>query len=357
MQKRAYLTLASGDVFPGWRLGAECDAVGELVFSTSMCGYLEALTDPGYKGQILMQTFPLIGNYGLIEEDYESDKVHLSAYVVREMCDEPSNFRSTGELESLFKDNGVACIFGVDTRAITRIVRERGVMNAIITSNKELSEEQKKLLNEYKIEKAVEAVTCKEEITLSEGSKRLILWDFGATNSLANEMIKRDCEVIKVPAFTSAERILALKPDGILLSDGPGDPAEYQNIIDEISKLSFRGIPIMGIGFGHQLLALAMGGRTLKLKYGHRGANQAVVYTVTGRSYITSQNHGFAVDAIGLPRGAKLLFFNLNDGTCEGLEYENAQAFSVQFVPEAAGGPQDMSFLYERFIKMMPKGE
>ncbi|MBQ2661245.1 MAG: carbamoyl phosphate synthase small subunit [Clostridia bacterium] len=357
MQKRAYLTLASGEVFEGWRLGADGDAVGELVFSTSMCGYLEALTDPNYKGQILLQTFPMIGNYGLIPSDFESAKTHLSGYVVREMCDEPSNFRCEGELESLLKDNGVACIYGVDTRALTRVIREKGIVNAIITDKKELTKEQKTLLEEYKTENPVLDVTCKEEDVIGDGKKRLVLWDMGVKNSLINEMTARNCTVIKVPAQTSAERILELRPDGILISDGPGDPNDNQAIVDELAKLSFRGIPIMGIGLGHQLLALAMGGSTLKLKYGHRGSNQAVIYTETGRAYITTQNHGYAVDAAMLPRGAKLLFSNLNDGTCEGLEYENAQAFSVQFVPESAGGPQDLGFLYERFLKMMPKGE
>ncbi len=357
MQKRAYLTLASGEVFEGYRLGADGDAVGELVFSTSMCGYLEALTDPNYKGQILLQTFPMIGNYGLISSDFESAKPHLAGYVVREMCDEPCNFRSEGELESLLKDNGVACIYGVDTRSLTRVIREQGIVNAIITDEKELNEEQKKILREYSVKQPVLDVTCKEEEVIGDGEMRVVLWDMGVKNSLIKEMTSRGCTVIKVSATTTAERILELRPNGILLSDGPGDPNDNQSIVDELAKLSFRGIPIMGIGLGHQLLALAMGGNTLKLKYGHRGANQAVVYTVTGRAYITSQNHGYAVDAATLPRGAKLLFFNLNDGTCEGLEYENAQAFSVQFVPESAGGPQDLGFLYERFIKMMPKGE
>lgn len=357
MQKRAYLTLASGEVFEGYRLGADGDALGELVFSTSMCGYLEALTDPNYKGQILLQTFPMIGNYGLISSDFESAKPHLSGYVVREMCDEPSNFRCEGELESFLKDNGVACIYGVDTRALTRVIREHGIVNAIITDKKELSDEQINKLNEYTVKNPVSAVTCKEEEVIGDGEKRIVLWDLGAKNSLVQEMVLRDCTVIKVPASTTAERILELRPNGILLSDGPGDPNDNKSIVDELSKLSFRGIPIFGIGLGHQLLALSMGGSTIKLKYGHRGSNQAVVYTATGRAYITSQNHGYAVDAVTLPRGAKLLFFNLNDGTIEGLEYENAQAFSVQFVPESAGGPQDLGFLYERFIKMMPKGE
>lgn len=353
MQKRAYLILASGDVFPGWRIGAEHDALGELVFTTNMCGYLETLTDPSYYGQIVLQTFPMIGNYGLIPSDFESDKPHVTAYIVREMCDEPSNFRSTGELETWLKETGIACLFGVDTRAITRIVRERGVMNAMIADKPVLSPEQKQALHDYIIKDAVQSVTCDAE-TVTEGSgKRVVLWDFGAKRRLLREFRNRDCTVITAPANTDAERIFKIDPDGVLLSNGPGDPAENTDIIREVKKVCDRGIPIMGVCLGHQLLALAMGGKTLKLKYGHRGANQPVLYHITGRSYITSQNHGYAVDTASLPKGAKLLFSNLNDGTCEGLEYENANVFSAQFHPEASAGPQDTGFLFDRFMDMM----
>lgn len=353
MQK-AYILLENGMVFPGLRFGADGDVTGELVFSTSMTGYLETITDPSFFGQIVLQTFPLIGNYGVIPSDFESKTPKLSAYVVHEWCQDPSNFRSEGDLDTFLKEKGVIGLYGVDTRALTRIIREQGVMNARIQSELSLSEEQKHELKNYKVAGAVNAVTC-DAITQTgpEDGKRVVLWDFGAKENIARELAKRNLRVIRVPANTTAEEILAFSPEGLVLSNGPGDPAENTGIIAQLSKLAQHKLPTLGICLGHQLLALALGAKTSRLKYGHRGANQPVRDLSTGRLYMTSQNHGYAVLTETLPKGAKESFVNANDYTCEGVDWEEHNAFSVQFHPEACAGPQDTGFLFDRFSKML----
>ena len=357
MQDKAYLILADGRVFEGRAFGAAGEVTGELVFTTAMTGYLETLTDPSYFGQIVVQTFPLIGNYGVIPTDFESDKPRVRAYIVREWCREPSNFRCEGDLDTFLLQNGIVGLCGIDTRALTRIVREKGVMNAKIV--RELPADKEAVQSEladYEIREAVAGVTCDRIHEVGSGSRHVVLYDFGAKNNIVRELVKRDCRVTIVPAQTSMEQAIALKPDGIMLSNGPGDPAENVEIIGEIAKLRRCGIPIFGICLGHQLLALAAGARTEKLKYGHRGVNQPVRDCETGRVYITSQNHGYAVVSDTLPACAKERFANANDGTCEGIDYADAPVFSVQFHPEACGGPLDTRFLFDRFVAMM-KGE
>lgn len=355
MSRKAYLILENGTVFEGESFGAEKETTGELVFTTAMTGYLETLTDPSYFGQVVIQTFPLIGNYGVIPTDFESDTPVLKGYIVREWCQAPSNFRSEGELDTFLKEKGVPGVCGIDTRALTRIVREYGVLNCKIQYSPEISAEELEALKSYKIVNAVESTTISEyEVFDAEKDDRhVVVMDFGAKHNIGRELNKRSCRITVVPAHTTAEEIIALKPDGIMLSNGPGDPKENTAVIEELKKLTASGIPIFGICLGHQLLALARGGETEKLHYGHRGANQPVKQTATGRVFITSQNHGYAVVSDSLPEDAVVSFVNGNDGTCEGVEYTDIPAFSVQFHPEACGGPQETSFLFDKFIDMM----
>ncbi len=354
MEKRAYLILENGDVYEGYSFGAEKEVVGELVFTTAMTGYLETLTDPSYYGQIVCQTFPLIGNYGVIPADFESGKPALRAYIVREWCQQPSNFRCEGQLDAFLKEEGVPGLYGIDTRRLTKTVREYGVMNAKLTYEKpdaSVAEE----LKSYKITGAVQAVTVKEPAvhTPENPTLKVVLMDFGAKRRIRRNLMKLGCHVTIVPASTSAEEIIAMKPDGIMLSNGPGDPADNPEIIEQLRILCEAKIPTFGICLGHQLLALSQGAKTKKLKYGHRGANQPATDLETGRVYVTSQNHGYAVVSESLPENAKVSFINANDGTCEGISYTDKPMFSVQFHPEACGGPLDTSFLFDKFISIM----
>lgn len=400
MDTKACLVLANGLVFEGRSFGAEGIIIGETVFTTGMNGYLETLTDPSYYGQIVTQTFPLIGNYGDIKKDYESSKCNLRGYIVRQWCEEPSNFRCDGDLDSYLKSQNIIGLYDIDTRRLTKILREVGVMNGMLISGNSkdaleafaaLKDEKKKTallekIKSYKIEKAVESVTGSAtgveepaDVVFSESAKyrfvpvtadgtkindekeamkagkgkKVVLWDFGAKANIRRELLKRGLEVVTVPCSYTAEQIMALNPDGVMLSNGPGDPAENAGIIAEIKKLLKTGIPIFGICLGHQLLALANGAQTMKLKYGHRGSNQPVKYTKTGRVYITSQNHGYAVKNDCLPEGAVQSFVNTNDGTCEGLTYTKIPAFSVQFHPEACSGPLDANFLFDEFVTLI----
>ena len=352
--KNGYLVLADGQVFQGLRFGAGADAVGELVFTTGMCGYVETLTDPSYAGQIVMQTYPLIGNYGVIPEDFEGD-CHVKGYVVRERCQHPSNFRSEGDLDGFLKERGIPGLYGVDTRRLTRIIRESGVMNAVICGEvpPDLS-----ALRSYAVAGVVEAVTRQNAAVFpAEGETRfhVALLDYGAKRNILQELRKRGCEVTVYPASAGAEAILAAAPDGVMLSNGPGDPAENVYQIQQIQKLLGK-VPLFGICLGHQLTALAAGGRTYKLKYGHRGVNQPVRDLGGPRTYITSQNHGYAVDG-GSVKPGRVSFVNANDLTCEGMDYPGLRAFTVQFHPEARGGPHDTAFLFDRFVDLMKGGD
>ena len=351
--KKGYLILQDGQVFEGVRFGAETDTVGELVFTTGMCGYIETLTDPSYAGQIVMQTYPLIGNYGIIREDFEG-ACCVKGYVVREYCDTPSNFRTDCDLDTYLKEQGVPGLCGVDTRELTRIIREHGVMNAAICD--EIPADLTPIKT-YAITGVVEAVSCKEpDRYQAEGEERfrVSLIDYGAKRNIVRELQKRGCTVTVLPATTSAEEILAADPDGVMLSNGPGDPAENTYQIEQIRKLLGK-VPMFGICLGHQLTALAAGGSTYKLKYGHRGVNQPVRDLNGVRTYITSQNHGYAVDGDTVKLG-KVRFVNANDGTCEGIDYPELKAFTVQFHPEACTGPKDTSFLFDQFVELMKGG-
>lgn len=357
MEQNVYLILENGQVFKGKSFGATGETVGELVFTTGITGYLETLTDPSFYGQIVVQTFPLIGNYGIIPSDFESSAPHVKAYIVREWCQVPSNFRSEGELDSFLKSHNIIGIFGIDTRELTKIIREFGVMNAKVAREPDVSEGVLAEIKRYRIVDPVRTVGSKE-ISISRsapGGYKVVLWDFGAKENIRRELLKRGCEVITVPPHTLAAEILKFKPDGVMLSNGPGDPADNKEIIRELAKLAESKMPIFGICLGHQLLALAQGGKTAKLKYGHRGSNQPVKDLKTGRVYITSQNHGYTVMAESLPADARVRMTNVNDGTCEGIEYLNMPAFSVQFHPEAAAGPLDTNFLFDQFMDLMGK--
>ena len=347
----AYLTLSNGVIFEGLRIGAPVDRMGELVFSTGMAGYLETLTDPSYYGQIVTQSFPLIGNYGVIPEDYEGTP-RLFGYIVRDLCDTPSNFRSGGKLNDFLLTHGIPGLCGVDTREIVRTVREEGVMNAMIS---DAPPANLSALRAYRVENAVATVTCLEkQIFPAEGNQRfrISLMDYGVKRGIVRSLQKRGCEVTVWPAETKAENVLVDDPNGIVLSNGPGDPKENGGCIAEIRKLLGKK-PMMGICLGHQLIALALHGDTVKLNYGHRGGNQPVKDLTTGRSFITSQNHGYAVVAGSLCGIGAESFINLNDGSCEGMDYPELQCFSVQFHPEACAGPRDTDFLFDRFICMM----
>ena len=350
---KVYLTLQNGKQFVGTRFGAGGDVIGELVFTTGMTGYVETLTDPSYYGQIVTQTFPLIGNYG-VTPDFESKKPWVSAYIVREKCDAPSNFRCEETLDKYLKDNGIIGVYGVDTRELTKIVRESGVMNAAITS-KPVTDFS--AIKSYVIRDAVKSVTCKQpEYYGDPDGLKVVVWDFGAKDNIVRELVKRGCYCIKVPSTYTAEQIFALNPRGLMLCNGPGDPAENVEIIENLKKLAGK-LPIFGICLGHQLFALAMGGKTKKMKYGHRGANQPVKCLATGRVYISSQNHGYEVISSSLEGVGQLSYINANDNTCEGFDYPQLNAYTVQFHPEACGGPQDASFLFDKFIKNMTEGK
>ncbi len=347
----AYLVLSNKMIFEGKRIGALSDSIGELVFTTGMTGYPETLTDPSYAGQIIMQTFPLIGNYGICGGDFEG-KTAAKGYVVRECCEFPSNFRSETDLDSFLKEQGICGLCGVDTREITRIIREEGVMNAKICD--EIPEDFTEIEN-YSVKNAVESVSSKEVCVYpseSEEKYSVALIDYGAKMNIIRSLQSRGCKVTVYPCKTSAEKILVADHDGIMLSNGPGDPAENIYEIEQIKKLIGKK-PVFGICLGHQLTALAMGGRTEKLKYGHRGANQPAKTVGEHRTYITSQNHGYAVVSESMKGIGRVIFENANDKSCEGIEYPDKNCFTVQFHPEACGGPRDTSFLFDKFIEMM----
>lgn len=390
---KAFLVLEDGTVFEGTHIGADKDIISEIVFNTSMAGYLEVLTDPSYAGQAVCMTYPLIGNYGICKDDMESLKPWPDGFIVRELSRIPSNFRNDCTIQQFLEENGVPGIAGIDTRALTKILREKGTMNGMITTDENYKlEEILPKLKEYTTGKVVEKVSCREKVTvqpttaleqngplsgaarfdkeayekgvrepkpalvkeLNGAGLKVALMDFGAKTNIARSLAERGCEVTIYPALTSAEEIIAAAPDGIMLSNGPGDPKECTSIIKEIKKLYDTEIPIFAICLGHQLMALATGADTHKMKYGHRGGNHPVKDLATGRVYISSQNHGYVVDTDKLdPKVAVPAFVNVNDGTNEGLSYTGKNIFTVQFHPEACPGPQDSGYLFDRFIRMM----
>ncbi len=348
--------MSDGTVFKGKSFGKEGTVIGETVFTTAMTGYQETLTDPSYCGQIVTQTFPLIGNYGVNGYDDESNGSAVSGYVVREKCDFPSNFRCEGTIEDFLKKHGIVGIYDIDTRRLTRIIRETGVMNGMITTEEFVMEEALEKIKGFKAERPVPKVSCKESVKFEAENKKfsVVLMDYGCKHNIRKELVNRGCDVIVMPWNSTAEDVCALNPDGIMLSNGPGDPTDNPEAIETLKKLSEKNIPTFGICLGHQLYALANGASTVKLKYGHRGENQPVTDLELGRTFITSQNHGYAVlnDSISENVG-KVSHVNANDGTCEGVRYTNSPAFTVQFHPEACGGPQDTAYLFDEFIKLM----
>ena len=368
---QSYLILANGQVFRGQSIGCPGTTIGEVVFATGMVGFEETLTDPSYYGQIITQTYPLIGNYGMNSEDVESGKIWAKGYIVREACKTPSNFRSEETLDAFLKKNGIIGIEGVDTRSLTRTLRESGVMNGAITTEFDPDAEPEKkaalmpAITAYAVTEAVATVTCAAPKTLEpttnvidgrevETPLHVALLDLGCKNNIVRCLQKRGCRVTVLPGTATAAELAALNPDGLMLSNGPGDPAENVGIIANIKEMLDTGIPTFGICLGHQLTALAAGAKTCKLKYGHRGANQPVTSPAKQRTFITSQNHGYAVMADTLPETVgKMSYFNANDGTCEGMDYFKWNCFTVQFHPEANGGPKDTEFLFDEFVKRM----
>ena len=364
----AYLVLANGMVFAGKSVGCPGTTVGEVVFATGMVGFEETLTDPSYYGQIITQTYPLIGNYGMNSEDKESDRIWAKGYIVREACTTPSNFRSEMTLDEFLQKNGIIGIEGIDTRHLTRTLRESGVMNGAITTEFDPSTDTEKLaalmeqIKPYAVTDAVVSVSCKEPTTfeptagVAEGETPLhvALLDLGCKKNIVRCLCKRGCRVTVLPGTATAADLAALHADGLMLSNGPGDPAENVQIIQNIREMLDTGIPAFGICLGHQLTALAAGARTTKLKYGHRGANQPATHVSGARTFITSQNHGYAVEGQTMPADVGAVsYVNANDGTCEGIDYSKWNCFTVQFHPEANGGPKDTEFLFDQFVDRM----
>ena len=356
--KKAYLLLADGTLFEGESVGAEGTSTAEIVFNTGMAGYQEVLTDPSYYGQSVCMTYPLIGNYGLNAEDFESRKCWVSGFIMREACAYPSNWRCDRSLDEYLKSEGIVGLAGNDTRRLTRILRNSGVMNGILYSEGyEPDDAAIAAMKEYTVKNAVRTVTIDKPICYpADGTQkyRVALFDFGVKRNIQRELCARGCEVTVLPALTDPKEVLEGGYDGIMLSNGPGDPAENVEIIENLKQLIPSGIPIFGICLGHQLMSLAIGAKTEKLKYGHRGVNHPVKDLAQDRTYITSQNHGYAVvgDTVD-PAIARVSHINLNDNTCEGVEHINAPIFTVQYHPEVHPGPQDTSYLFDQFVSRM----
>jgi len=329
----AFLILEDGTVFEGKSIGSKKEIISEIVFNTSMWGYLEVLTDPSYAGQAVCMTYPLQGNYGICHEDMESLHPWPDAYIVHELSRMPSNFRSDDTIQNFLVENDIPGISGIDTRALTKILREKGTMNGMITTNENYNlDEVLPKIKEYKVTGVVKKVSCKEKKMLKGDKYNVALLDIGAKNNIAESLNKRGCNVTVLPCDTSAEEIIAMNPDGIMLSNGPGDPKECVYQIEQIKKLYNSDIPIFAICLGHQLMALATGADTKKMKYGHRGGNHPVKDLDSGHVYISSQNHGYMVDGDTVnPEIAKVAFVNVNDKTVEGLRYKNKNIFTVQF--------------------------
>ncbi len=352
---KAYLILEDGSVFEGVSEGSTKEVISEFVFNTSMTGYVEVLSDPSYTGQSVIMTYPLIGNYGVCMEDQESLKPHVEGFVIQELARLGSNFRKNIELRNYLIDNDIPVITGVDTRHITRIIRSKGCMNGMITTIKyENIDEVVERIKAYKVVQPVEKVTCNKIYTVGLGKYHVGLFDFGAKKNIIKSLVDKSCTVTVFPANTTANQIKDYKLDGILLSNGPGDPEDCVEIIEELKKIITFNIPIFGICLGHQLMALAHGFTCKKLAYGHHGANHPVQDTTSKRVYITTQNHNYVIcdESIDLEQ-AKPWFINVNDGTIEGIQYINKNIKTVQFHPEACAGPQDTDVLFEQFIMMM----
>ena len=355
----AILALEDGTIFKGASFGANGESFGEVVFNTSMAGYQEILTDPSYKGQIVTMTYPLIGNYGVNEEDAESSRPHLEGFVVKEASKISSNWRAKKTLGEYLKENNIIGIEGIDTRALTLHIRELGAMKAVLST---VDSDESSLLKKAKASRGLLGVDLIKEVTCAssyewnnKGKYKIIALDCGIKFNMLRLLEKYGCKVLVMPAKTSSSEILERKPDGLLLSNGPGDPAALGYLVKTVKDL-LEKIPIFGICLGHQVLGQAFGGRTYKLKFGHHGANQPVKDLSTGKVAITAQNHGFCVDINSLNRkDVEITHINLNDSTLEGMRHKKLPIFSVQFHPEAAAGPHDSEYLFPEFIKMMER--
>ena len=352
---KGYLVLENGEIFEGERFGANVDTTCEVVFNTGMAGYIETFTDPSYYGQGIVMTYPLIGNYGVIHEDEESTRVWAKAIFIHELAENESNFRTDTNLDSFLKDNNVPGLKNVNTRKLTKILRDKGTMKGKLVSDISDIDEILEEIREYKIVDSVEIVSRKQPVSYGLGrQKQIALIDYGAKDNIVNSLLKRGVSVAIYPAKTDASIILATRPDGILLSNGPGNPEDCVEEIETLKRLFKTNIPILGICLGHQLMALANGFKTGKLKYGHRGSNHPVKDLETGKVYITSQNHGYYVleDSID-PEIAEVSHINLNDGTVEGIRYKNKNVSTVQFHPEACPGPEETAYLFDEFLKLI----
>lgn len=359
--KKAILVLEDGRAFCGRAFGADGEAFGEMVFNTSMSGYQEILTDPSYAGQIVCMTYPLIGNYGVNESDSESRRPWVEGFVVREASRVASNWRSNETLDSYLKRYKIVGIEHVDTRALVRHIRDKGAMRAVISS---IDADEKSLLEkvlnspEMKNRELASAVTTNEKFeydsTIDE-KFHVVCFDFGVKTNSLREFARFGCRLTVVPSDASAEEVLALKPDGIFLSNGPGDPSAMKRVVEEIKKLTEKDVPMFGICLGHQILGQVFGGKTYKLKFGHRGGNQPIMDLTTGKVEIAAHNHGFAVEAKSLPETVEVTHINLNDQTVAGLQHKTLPIFSVQYHPESAPGPHDSEYLFRRFVELMEK--
>ena len=351
---KGLIYLEDGTVYRGYGFGYETTKVGELVFNTSMTGYQEILTDPSYMGQIINMTYPLIGNYGINSCDYESDKIYAFGYIVKDISLNPSNWLKEKNIDEWLREQKVPGVCCVDTREITRKIRKTGAIKCVISTEDKTVSELREICNNAELRgDYLKYVGTREYIHIEGKGKKVAVMDFGAKGNIIKSLQNRDCDIHIFPYGTKAEKILAVNPDGLLLTNGPGDPEEGKEAVAEIKKLVTE-LPVFGICMGHQLLALAMGGKTYKMKYGHRGGNHGVFDKDTGKSFITSQNHGYAVDGDSLMfKGMEMTHINLNDMTVEGMKHRTLPVFSVQFHPEAAPGPQDTAYLFDKFMKLM----
>ena len=373
---KALLVLADGKIYEGEHFGSEGEVEAEIVFNTSMSGYQEIITDPSYCGQMVVMTYPLIGNYGVNPEDFESDRPHLSGFIIKELSKVQSNWRSRGSLEEFLKETNVFGIQGIDTRALTRRIREKGSQQAILSTD---TSDSQRLIE--KVRKSpgligrdlVKEVTCKNaydwdesEWTIQSGKTKLkevkdrpynvLVYDFGVKRNILRKLTRAGCKVRVVPANLPADEVLATRPDGIFLSNGPGDPAAVPYAIDNVKTILGK-VPVFGICLGHQILSLALKGKTYKLRFGHHGGNQPVLDVKSGKIEITSQNHGFAVEQNSFDSDVDITFLNLNDDTVEGIQHKSWPVFSVQYHPEASPGPHDSEHLFDKFVNLMKVGD